>query len=255
MTNELVLSVFPGIDLLGRGFEEAGYCIVRGPDKLWGGDVRLFHPPHGRFDGVIGGSPCQDFSKARRGIPPTGQGLELLGEFIRVVDEAGPRWFLLENVPGVPDVKVQGYTVQRLDIRASDFGLPQTRLRHFQFGSSDGCVLVIDRPAKGKRLNGRTTICATDNQTPWADFCVAMGLPPDYDLPFTVTEARRAVGNGVPLPVGRAMAEAVKTAVPSGSVRLCVCNCGRPINSNQTHAGGRCRQTMLIRRRKEGGAI
>lgn len=36
----LLLALFPGIDLLGRGFELEGFCVVRGPDKLWGGDNR-----------------------------------------------------------------------------------------------------------------------------------------------------------------------------------------------------------------------
>lgn len=26
-----------------KGFELEGFCVVRGPDLLWGGDVRLFH--------------------------------------------------------------------------------------------------------------------------------------------------------------------------------------------------------------------
>ena len=30
----LVLSSFPGIDMLGRAFEEHGFCVVRGPDVL-----------------------------------------------------------------------------------------------------------------------------------------------------------------------------------------------------------------------------
>jgi site-specific DNA-cytosine methylase len=79
-----VLSLFPGIDLMGRGFEQEGYCVVRGPDLIFGGDVRAFHPPPGRFDGIIGGSPCQDFSTARR-CPPTGYGVEMLHEFCRCV--------------------------------------------------------------------------------------------------------------------------------------------------------------------------
>ena len=33
----LVLSIFPGIGLLDMAFEEEGFCIVRGPDLLWGG--------------------------------------------------------------------------------------------------------------------------------------------------------------------------------------------------------------------------
>lgn len=50
-----MLSVFPGIDLLGRAFESEGFCVVRGLDLLWGGDVRTFHPPRGVFWGMIGG--------------------------------------------------------------------------------------------------------------------------------------------------------------------------------------------------------
>lgn len=78
----LVLSLFPGIGLLDMAFEEAGFCVVRGPDLLWGGDIRRFHPPAGRFDGVIGGPPCQAFSRLRhllehngRNIPDSGADL------------------------------------------------------------------------------------------------------------------------------------------------------------------------------------
>ncbi len=58
----LVLSLFPGIGLLDMAFEQEGYCVVRGPDVLWGGDIRNFHPPAGVFEGVIGGPPCQAHS-------------------------------------------------------------------------------------------------------------------------------------------------------------------------------------------------
>ena len=39
-----VLSLFPGVGLLDRGFEDAGFCVLRGPDKIWGGDIRKFFP-------------------------------------------------------------------------------------------------------------------------------------------------------------------------------------------------------------------
>lgn len=52
---ELVLSLFPGIDILGRGFESLGFCVVRGPDKMWDSHIEDMHLPSGRFDGVIGG--------------------------------------------------------------------------------------------------------------------------------------------------------------------------------------------------------
>jgi hypothetical protein len=35
--------------------EQEGFCVVKGPDVLWGGDIRRFHPLAGRFDGIIGG--------------------------------------------------------------------------------------------------------------------------------------------------------------------------------------------------------
>lgn len=79
----LILSVFPGIGMLDRGFEEEGFCVVRGPDLLWGGDIRRFHVPANHFAGVIGGPPCQDFSNARRSAP-TGDGLAMLSGFTKV---------------------------------------------------------------------------------------------------------------------------------------------------------------------------
>ncbi len=44
--------------------------------------------------------------------------------------------------------------------------------------------------------------------------CRKQGLPADFDLPpFLVTAKVKAVGNGVPLPMGRAIAKAVKRAL------------------------------------------
>jgi len=97
--NKLVLSIFPGIDLLGRAFEHSGNTIVRGPDLLWGGDIEKFSCPPGIFDGIIGGPPCQAHSVMRR-MSKTSVG-NLIPEFLRVVDEASPRWAVMENVRGV----------------------------------------------------------------------------------------------------------------------------------------------------------
>ena len=44
-----MLSLFPGLGVLGKAFEEAGWWVVRGPDVIWGGDVRDFNPPPGHF--------------------------------------------------------------------------------------------------------------------------------------------------------------------------------------------------------------
>ena len=252
----LVLSLFPGIDLFGRGFEQEGFCIVRGPDVLWGGDVRTFRPPAGRFEGIIGGSPCQDFSGARR-TEPTGEGLELLGQFVRVVDVAKPDWFLIENVPSVPTITVDGYRVQRLDLDARECGLKQRRLRHFQFGSADGKIIIVQRSLPLARGESQPTCLASEGRRQrrrtWEDFCELQGLPRDFTLPGMTKAARyAAVGNGVALPVARVLAEAIKRAVPWHSVRLCACGCGRPLVPRQIAATPACRKRLQRRRDAAG---
>lgn len=258
----LVLSIFPGIDLFGRGFEAEGCCVVRGPDLLWGGDVREFHPPFGSFDGVLGGSPCQDFSRKRR-TPPTGYGVEMLREFIRVVIEAQPRWFILENVPTVPDIVVPDivvpdYLIQRLDLNARECGAVQNRPRHFQFGSRDGLQIV---PARALTVPARSqpTALATEGRRKdrrgFADFCELQGLPRNFDLPGLTKAAKyEAVGNGVHVAVARTLARAVREAYErTEPIRLCGCNCGRVVEGRQRYATAACRKRM--ERRRKGDAL
>ncbi len=258
MNDQLVLSVFPGIDLLGMAFEEFGFCVVRGPDKIFGGDIRRFVPPAHVFGGVIGGSPCQDFSTARRSAP-TGYGLEMLAEFKRVIDCAKPAWWLLENVRSVPDLRVDGYSWQRIDLKASECGSAQSRLRHFQFGSRDGALINPSRS-----LTGRVTesaALATEgsrvNRRAWADFCKLQGLPADFNLPdFTRRGKYKAVGNGVPLEMGRVMVAAViDREIPSDERSRCICGCGRPVSGRAKQATPACRKRMQARRERVALAV
>jgi len=250
----LILSVFPGIDLFGRAFEAEGFCVVRGPDLIWGGDVRRFHPPAGVFVGVIGGPPCQDFSSLRRG-QPSGEGVELLAEFARVVMEARPVWFLMENVPRVPGLSVPGYAVQRIDLRGGECGLSQRRLRHFQFGTVTARSLAVPRvvteaetqPAavasEGKRRGKRD----------WLAFCALQGVPP-LELPGMSRGAKyQAVGNGVPVPMGRLLARAIRAWMDADDgPRVCCCGCARPVRGKQQTAGPACRKRLERRRRQAG---
>lgn len=255
MDNKLVLSIFPGIDLLGRGFEAEGFCVVRGPDILWGGDIREFNPPSNSFEGVIGGSPCQDFSGANR--KPTGYSLEMLHEFERVVFMARPAWFLLENVPRVPDVSIEGYTIQRLDLNARECGMRQVRLRHFQFGSLDGSVIsparvsAVGKPeqialaSEGKKVRRRS----------WADFCELQGLPRNFDLSMSISEKYKAVGNGVPVPMGRVLARAIVNRFSSQFRKLCLCGCGRVVYGRESMALPACRKRMERRRIRDVSSV
>lgn len=252
LVRSLVLSLFPGAGLLDRGFEAAGFCVVRGPDVVFGQLIEDFRAPASHFVGVIGGPPCQDFSRARR-RPPTGHGELMLAEFRRVVTEAGPDWWLMENVPGVPDVHVAGYVTQRFNLFAFEFGCRQRRNRSFQFGSRDGLPLTVLRRTQSQLTRMAKAVLAKDTHRNFADLCELQGLPRNFDLPGLCRSAKtRAVGNGVPVPMAAAVAQSIRDrSVTQGQYRLCVCNCGRPVTGNQIMATAACRKRMERRRNSQ----
>lgn len=243
----LVLSLFPGIGLLDMAFEEEGFCVVRGPDLLWGGDVKRFHPPAGIFDGVIGGPPCQAFSQLRHIVEANGfkTAENLIPEFERCVQEALPAWFLMENVPRAPKPVVPRYRVTGQMIRDVWVGGETSRGRWFSFGTAAGLKLNVEtlalhrtdpdyavtcdprerpvallkggRPKKARESGGRSSsLNRGGGSLPFPEMCRRQGLPEDFlkEPPIlTVTGKRIMVGNGVPLPMGRAVARAVVKAL------------------------------------------
>lgn len=249
--HKLILSLFPGIGLLDRAFEDAGFCVVRGPDLLWGGDIMKFHPPAGHFWGVIGGPPCQEFSRLRRS-PPTGYGLKMLSEFARCVTEATPEWWLMENVDRVVDVTVPGYVTQRLDVDNAWFPLAKSRrLRHIQFGSKSGFTIdITSQPMRDCDLPGAAL--ANDKRS-FPELCHLQGLPDDFDLPPFLAEAKKvAVGNGVPVPMGRALAGSIiKAYTLKTRGKTCACGCGRRVTSNSKYAANADGNTQACRKRAE----
>lgn len=275
MLQQLVLSLFPGIGLLDRAFEEEGFTVVRGPDLLWGGDIRRFHPPPGRFDGVIGGPPCQLFSKMRHLNPLAGQKHgNLIPEFERCVYEARPAWFVMENVPDAPVPCVGGYARADKLVRDVNVGGETMRLRRFSLGvrghqstppffevelvalhlttqpsqailaGGGGARVPVALGGSGKRKktldSGRTVRCGphNGNRSPFSELLRLQGLPPNFleDAPFTRNGKDHAIGNGVPLPMGRAVARAVKAALgieldAPGSTRIDDLNEGSTVES------------------------
>ncbi len=233
--NDLVLSLFPGIGLLDMAFEAEGFCVVRGPDLLWGGDIKRFHPPAGVFGGVIGGPPCQAFSQvnqaARKGLQKLSP--DMIPEFERCILEASSAWFLMENVKQAPLPSVEGYEVSDLLLNNRWCGGVQNRLRRFSFGTRDGLDFHVEtevfEPAEYQS-------CVTANGTQWErgvpggrggrsrsdrsrtalkGYISGQGLPDGFldNAPFTVAGKVKVVGNGVPLPMGRAVAKAMRKAL------------------------------------------
>lgn len=246
----LVLSLFPGAGLLDFGFARAGFCVVRGPDVLLGGHIEDFTPPAGHFEGVIGGPPCQDFSRARR-RPPSGHGASMLDHFCRCVAAAEPHWFLMENVPGVPTISVSPYTIQRFNLLACEFGVSQRRTRSYHFGSTDGVPLSIPR-SNEPRPTTKPAVLARDGRGNWRELARLQGLPHWFDLPgLHHSHKVRAIGNGVPVPVAHALAVAIRDRAALEQSRRCACGCGRILvgHDSQRCYNATCRKRLLRLRR------
>lgn len=235
----LILSLFPGIGLLDMAFEQRGFCVVRGPDVLWGGNIKTFSPPAGKFDGIIGGPPCQCFSRLRHLVENNGLQLaeNLIPEFERVVSEARPSWFLMENVPTAPVPEVEGFGVCSCTANNRALGGEQNRIRSFHFGVKDGFVRLSKylKYVTLDHIDTAPTVCASGGVKPglqpgekrrakylgWKTAAALkeslrlQGLPVDFldDSPFTLAGKHKVVGNGVPLPMGLGIADAVILAI------------------------------------------
>lgn len=236
--NQLVLSLFPGIGLLDMAFEAEGFTIVRGPDPLWGGDIRSFYPPAERFDGIIGGPPCQEFSRLAHIVRHNGHAPKygnLIPDFERCVLDARPRWFVMEEVPDAPVPAVDGYGVHSFLLNNRQLGETQNRVRRWSFGwRGSRRVLnietkVFENPAyeyaacglgravpvkiggSGMRKRTHRLPGTWRSHSNFRSLCQSQGLPDSFDIPPFLTAAKcQAVANGVPLAMGRAIALAVK---------------------------------------------
>lgn len=225
--NNLILSIFPGIGVLDRGFELEGYCVVRGPDLIWGGDIRSFHAPAGIFAGIIGGPPCQVFSVTKSFNPHVGKKSgNMIPDFERIVREAKPDWFLMENIRGAPIPEIKGFVVDARLFNNRWIGEVQNRVHRFSFGTKSGLKLLWEEavflnPKKDTRLlasDGRRGLTQAFKGHKGRSVSQALelqGLPADYldHCPFTARGKVEVLGNAVPFPLAKALAKAVKRAL------------------------------------------
>jgi len=119
---------------------------------------------------------------------------------------------------------VTGYQVNDLELCNRWVGGVQRRKRRFSFGMHDGCKLVVDVVAL-EAFDQAVTVLAGHGPVgrgrgyyknpSLAEVCKLQGLPEDFlsNAPFTKQGKRQVLGNGVPLPMGRAIAKAVKRAL------------------------------------------
>jgi DNA (cytosine-5)-methyltransferase 1 len=90
------------LDLAGRAYLQKARIVERDVRELPSSEVlELAGAGKGEIDLIAGGPPCQPFSRAgKREAVNTNTG-RLFKDFVRLVDEIRPRWFLFENVKGL----------------------------------------------------------------------------------------------------------------------------------------------------------
>jgi DNA (cytosine-5)-methyltransferase 1 len=181
MTKRSAISLFSGAGGLDLGVEQAGFSVRAAVELDWDAceslranfpataiveaDIRSTTTDEilraarlrvGEVDLLVGGPPCTPFSKSgywlehkRRGLDP---GASLLEHYVRVLDEARPHSFLLENVFALAysnhnrpwleflleSFERLGYHVTQQTVLAADYGVPQRRQRLILVGSLDG---------------------------------------------------------------------------------------------------------------------
>jgi DNA (cytosine-5)-methyltransferase 1 len=172
----------PDITVIAKRIEDTTTEEILKAAKLKPGEPAL----------VAGGPACQSFSTAGQRASLADPRGKLIREFLRVVEEAQPRFFLLENVRGLLSAAVRhrplkkrgpGYPPLSRDeqlgsafaavlrelrhtqydvvfdvLNAADFGVPQVRERVVFIGSRDGETVEMPSPThsdtrtRGKRM-------------------------------------------------------------------------------------------------------
>lgn len=193
----LIIDLFSGAGGLHIGFKDAGYQIGLSVDNnenvkkthiynhpfvpFWNRDIREIDSKEIReavsndtIDGIIGGPPCQGFSTIGRRVSsnPEVRGTydprnELVDEYIRIIHEIKPKFFLMENVKGIltwdkgqfikniiNKFKACGYNVEYALLNMADYGIPQTRERVFILGTTLDIPVTFPVPTHSENPTG-----------------------------------------------------------------------------------------------------
>lgn len=177
----IAVDLFAGAGGLSLGFEQAGFDVVaaveidpihacvheynfphcavipRSVRDITGEDIRTAARIEAdvNIDLVAGGAPCQGFSLiGQRALDDPRN--SLVREFIRLVQELKPSYFLFENVKGLTVGKHRKFLEEFIDelracgyqilqpwrvLNAKDYGVPQSRERLFLIGSRNDCPI------------------------------------------------------------------------------------------------------------------
>ncbi len=192
-----LLSLFTGAGGLDLGFENAGFDVVWANefDKvIWETFETNFS--HSKLDkrsiidvpsseipdgfGIIGGPPCQSWSEAGAGRGINDKRGKLFYEYIRIIKDKEPLFFLAENVSGIlslrhkeafenilKEFKKLNYNVGYTLLNANDYDVPQDRKRVIIVGYHKKTKKTFEAPKEpGKKLNLKDAIFDLRNAKP-----------------------------------------------------------------------------------------
>ncbi|MGB5596293.1 MAG: DNA cytosine methyltransferase [Crocosphaera sp.] len=176
----IAVDLFAGVGGMTLGFEQAGFDVLASVEvdpihcaihrynfpfwtticdsvtNITADDIRrLSYIKNKPIDVVFGGPPCQGFSlMGKRSLEDDRN--SLVKHFIRLVLELQPKYFVMENVPGMAIGKHQLLLQEIFDefaqnnyqvktdyqiLNAANYGVPQLRERLFLFGAKKGLIL------------------------------------------------------------------------------------------------------------------
>lgn len=154
-----LVSLFAGAGGLDLGFEKAGFSTTWANEfdkTIWATfehnfpratldkrsitDIKPDEIPNS--DGIIGGPPCQSWSEAGAGRGIKDKRGQLFFDYIRILKDKQPKFFLVENVSGILHPKhaqafgyflgqfeKAGYQVSWKLVDANDYNVPENRKR------------------------------------------------------------------------------------------------------------------------------
>jgi len=173
-----VVSLFAGCGGLDLGFEKAGFDVVWANeyDSSIHATYRLNHPNTHLCtldireikasdipdcDGIIGGPPCQSWSLGGKCLGIEDDRGKLVYDYIRIVKDKMPKFFIMENVPGMVTPKHfnafnefldlfrnAGYVVKYELMNAADFQIPQERQRVIIVGTRKNLIVEYLFPTR-----------------------------------------------------------------------------------------------------------
>ncbi|RLB60296.1 MAG: DNA (cytosine-5-)-methyltransferase [Deltaproteobacteria bacterium] len=222
-----VISLYTGAGGLDLGFEASGFEVAAAVElnaeavgtlrknRDWAvieGDIHEVSSRQilaeaqlgvGDADALIGGPPCQPFSKS--GYWANGDTLRLddsragtMGAYLRVLRDTLPKTFFLENVPGLAyrgkseGIELIERTIEKINrecdvtyslryqqLNAAHFGVPQARERVIVVGSRDGSAFGFPSPTHGE-ADGSPELATVK---PWITVWDAIGDLENDDSP------------------------------------------------------------------------